>query len=108
MAVARAAVAGMAAAVARANRCGGARRPGGDPAGVDFPDALRIAGADPDEPDLAPADERALGEWARREHGSDFVFVVGYPMAKRPFYTHPDPERPHLSRGFDLSSAAWS
>jgi nondiscriminating aspartyl-tRNA synthetase len=30
------------------------------------------------------------------------VFVVGYPMEKRPFYTHPDPERPHLSRGFDL------
>jgi len=23
-------------------------------------------------------------------------------MAKRPFYTHPDPERPGYSRGFDL------
>ena len=54
------------------------------------------------EMDLAPAHERWLGEWAQREHGSDFLFVVGYPMAKRPFYTHPDPERPGYSRGFDL------
>ena len=61
-----------------------------------------IAGAPADEPDLAPAHERALGEWALREHGSDFVFVTGYPMAKRPFYTHPDPARPAYSNGFDL------
>lgn len=54
------------------------------------------------EPDLAPAHERWLGEWAQREHGSAFVFVVGYPMAKRPFYTHPDPQRPHFSNTFDL------
>ncbi len=60
-------------------------------------------GEDPrGEPDLAPAHERWLGEWARREHGSDFLFVEGYPMAKRPFYTHPDPARPGFSRGFDL------
>ncbi|MBL6275813.1 aspartate--tRNA(Asn) ligase [Micromonospora fiedleri] len=69
---------------------------------VHFTEALRIAGAPADEPDLAPAHERALGEWARREHGSDFVFVTGYPMAKRPFYTHPDPARPDYSNGFDL------
>ena len=43
------------------------------------------------EPDLSPQDERWLGEWARAEHGSDFLFVTGYPMRKRPFYTHPDP-----------------
>jgi len=54
------------------------------------------------EPDLAPTHERWIGEWARREHGSDFVFVAGYPMAKRPFYTHPDPERPEFSNSFDL------
>ncbi|MEU5913720.1 aspartate--tRNA(Asn) ligase [Micromonospora sp. NPDC047527] len=69
---------------------------------VHFTDALRIAGAPADEPDLAPAHERALGEWARREHASDFLFVTGYPMAKRPFYTHPDPARPAYSNGFDL------
>jgi nondiscriminating aspartyl-tRNA synthetase len=54
------------------------------------------------EPDLAPSHERWLGEWARREHGSDFVFVEGYPMVKRPFYTHPDTTRPAYSNSFDL------
>jgi nondiscriminating aspartyl-tRNA synthetase len=54
------------------------------------------------EPDLAPADERWLGEWAAREHGSDFLFVTGYPMVKRRFYTHPDPARPEASNSFDL------
>lgn len=54
------------------------------------------------EPDLAPAHERWLGEWALREHDSDWLFVTGYPMAKRPFYTHPDPTRPQWSNSFDL------
>ena len=54
------------------------------------------------EPDLSPQDERWIGEWARAEHGSDFVFVTGYPMSKRPFYTHPDPARPAYSNSFDL------
>ncbi|HMO56594.1 MAG TPA: aspartate--tRNA(Asn) ligase [Roseiflexaceae bacterium] len=54
------------------------------------------------EPDLAPAHERWLGEWARAQYGSDFLFVWGYPLAKRPFYTHPDPQRPGYSNGFDL------
>ncbi|SCL17794.1 nondiscriminating aspartyl-tRNA synthetase [Micromonospora pallida] len=69
---------------------------------VHFTEALTIAGAPADEPDLAPAHERTLGEWARHEHGSDFLFVTGYPMVKRPFYTHPDPARPGYSNGFDL------
>jgi nondiscriminating aspartyl-tRNA synthetase len=54
------------------------------------------------EPDLSPQDERWLGEWAQQEHGSDFLFVTGYPMVKRPFYTHPDPARPAYSNSFDL------
>ena len=58
------------------------------------------------EPDLAPEGERWLGAWAKREHGSDFVFVTGYPLAKRPFYTFPapapDPARPAQSNSFDL------
>lgn len=74
---------------------------------VHFADALAMVGAATGEdlsgePDLAPAHERWLGEWGRREHGSDFVFVEGYPTAKRAFYTHPDPARPPYSRGFDL------
>lgn len=54
------------------------------------------------EPDLSPQDERWLGEWAQQEFGSDFLFVTGYPMRKRPFYTHPDPARPEYSNSFDL------
>jgi nondiscriminating aspartyl-tRNA synthetase len=54
------------------------------------------------EPDLSPAHERFLGEWAKREFGSELLFVVGFPMVKRPFYTHPDPERPEFSNSFDL------
>ncbi len=54
------------------------------------------------EPDLSPQDERWLGEWAQQEFGSDFLFITGYPMRKRPFYTHPDPDRPEYSNSFDL------
>lgn len=64
---------------------------------------LRLHGVDVrGEPDLSPQDERWLGEWAQEEYGSDFLFVTGYPMRKRPFYTHPDPERPEYSNSFDL------
>jgi nondiscriminating aspartyl-tRNA synthetase len=54
------------------------------------------------EPDLAPAHERWLCEWAAREHGSDLLFVTGFPLASKPFYTHADPQRPRYSNGFDL------
>jgi len=69
---------------------------------VHFAEALRIAGAHPDEVDLAPAHERAVGAWARAEYGGDLVFVTGYPMAKRPFYTHPEPGGTRYSNSFDL------
>ncbi len=54
------------------------------------------------EPDLSPQDERWLGAWAQTELNSDLLFVTGYPMRKRPFYTHPDPARPEFSNSFDL------
>ena len=72
-----------------------------------FPDAqeliFRRSGVDVrGEPDLSPQDERWLCEWALEEYGSEFLFVTGYPMRKRPFYTHPDPQRPEYSNSFDL------
>jgi nondiscriminating aspartyl-tRNA synthetase len=74
---------------------------------VDFTDVLTMfsaaTGHDASrETDLSPVHERFIGEWALAEHGSDFVFVDGYPTRYRAFYTHPDPERPGFSRGFDL------
>jgi nondiscriminating aspartyl-tRNA synthetase len=69
---------------------------------IHFREALRIVGADPDEPDLAPEHERLLGSWALERHGSDFLAVEGYPAAKRPFYTHPQPDDPRWTNSFDL------
>ena len=113
MDVARAAVAGMAGAVE--TRAGAAITtlglsmpsvPAEIPA-VHFADAQALITAATGErlegePDLAPAHERWLGDWAVREHGSEFLLVTGYPMAKRPFYTHPEPGRPAFSNSFDL------
>jgi nondiscriminating aspartyl-tRNA synthetase len=69
---------------------------------VHFREALEIAGAPADEPDLTPEHERALGSWAKEVHDSDFVVVEGYPTLNRAFYSHPDPADPHWSRAFDL------
>ena len=76
---------------------------------IHFRDALALVGAPADEPDLAPEHERALGEWALERHGSDFLAVEGYPMAKRPFYTHPQPgDEPVERTASTCSSAGWS
>ena len=73
---------------------------------IEFGEARQMlanAGIGPREAqDLAPAEERWLGQWAQREHGSAWLVVTGYPMAKRPFYTHPAPGRPAVSNSFDL------
>ncbi len=72
-----------------------------------FPDAQQLLatryGIDcQGEPDLAPEHERTLGAWAQEEYGSEFLYVTGYPMVKRPFYTHPNPADPRYTNGFDL------
>jgi len=67
-----------------------------------FTEALRLVGAPSDEPDLSPEHERALGAWAMDTHGSYVLAVEGYPMRKRPFYTHPQPDDPRWSNSFDL------
>jgi nondiscriminating aspartyl-tRNA synthetase len=67
---------------------------------IHFSDAQTLLRSE--KPDLSPADERWLSEWALREYGSEFLFVTGFPMSKRPFYTHADPRRPEYSNSFDL------
>ena len=69
---------------------------------IHFSDALAIVGAPPDEPDIAHAHERAIGRWAAETHGCEFIAVEGYPMSKRPFYTHPQPGDERWSNSFDL------
>jgi len=107
LAVLRDVLAGMVATVARQEAAvtrSGARLPvvPAEIPIVHFSEALALVGAAADEPDLAPEHERALGAWALAEHGSDFLAVEGYPMAKRPFYTHPQPDDARWSNSFDL------
>lgn len=64
-------------------------------------EALQILGA-PEEPDLEPAQERAICEWAKKEKGSDFVFITRFPTKKRAFYTYEHSDEAPFSRGFDL------
>ena len=54
------------------------------------------------ESDLEPEHERQICEWAKKEKGSDFVFITEFPTAKRAFYTLPNPDNPERSSGFDL------
>lgn len=56
----------------------------------------------PHDKDTSPEDERDICEWAKKEHGSDFVFVTHFPTAARAFYTYEDPTEAPFSRGFDL------
>ncbi len=52
--------------------------------------------------DLDPEGEKLLCEYAKKELGSEFVFVTHYPKAKRPMYAMPNEEDPALTNSFDL------
>lgn len=52
--------------------------------------------------DLEPEDEQILCDWAKKNHGSDFLFVTHFPAAKRPFYAMDDPEDDRFALSFDL------
>ena len=55
-----------------------------------------------DMKDFDPEEESLLGKYAKKELGSDFLFVTHYPSVKRPFYTMDDPENPEYTLSFDL------
>jgi nondiscriminating aspartyl-tRNA synthetase len=59
-------------------------------------------GHTPSGADLDPSGERLLGEYVARERGHPFVFVTDYPAEVRPFYHMRHPDRPSLTRSFDL------
>jgi nondiscriminating aspartyl-tRNA synthetase len=54
------------------------------------------------EKDTNPQDEREICEIVKKETGSDFVFIYGYPTRKKPFYVYPNPEEPEFNEGMDL------
>jgi nondiscriminating aspartyl-tRNA synthetase len=55
----------------------------------------------PDD-DLDPPSERALSAIVAQEYGHEFAFLTDYPTAVRPFYHMRHPDRPGLTRSFDL------
>lgn len=52
--------------------------------------------------DLEPEEEHLIGQYAKEEWGSDFVFVTYYPSKKRPFYAMDDPQDEKFTLSFDL------
>jgi nondiscriminating aspartyl-tRNA synthetase len=54
------------------------------------------------EKDLNPEDEREICEIIKKETGSDFVFIYGYPTKKKPFYVYPNADNPEFNEGMDL------
>lgn len=54
------------------------------------------------EPDLEPEHEKLLGEYAKKELESDFIFITHYPTMKRPMYTMIDSENSEFTCSFDL------
>ena len=57
------------------------------------------------EPDLSPAAERELCQYALEEFGTDLVFVLDWKTSKRPFYSYPKEENPEYTNTFDLLCA---
>jgi nondiscriminating aspartyl-tRNA synthetase len=52
--------------------------------------------------DLSSQDEVDICEIIKKETGSDFVFVYGFPTRQKPFYVFPNPENPEFNEGVDL------
>ena len=52
--------------------------------------------------DLEPEDEVFLCNWAKENHGTEFIFVTNFPASKPPFYAMDDKEDPRTACKFDL------
>jgi nondiscriminating aspartyl-tRNA synthetase len=52
--------------------------------------------------DLSSQDEVDICEIIKKETGSDFVFVYGYPTKKKPFYVFPSETEPEFNEGLDM------
>ncbi len=55
-----------------------------------------------DYDDFEPEEEVLLSKYAKKELGSDFIFVTHYPSRKRPFYAMEDPADTEYTLSFDL------
>lgn len=57
------------------------------------------------EPDLSPAAERELCQYAAEKFGTDLIFITDWKTSKRPFYSYPKEDNPELTNTFDLLCA---
>ncbi|OHD65857.1 MAG: hypothetical protein A2176_03325, partial [Spirochaetes bacterium RBG_13_51_14] len=63
---------------------------------------IRSAGGRLEEGDISPEGEKIVCGYIEKKHDSQFVYVIGYPVKKRPMYTMPDERLPGYTRSFDL------
>jgi len=52
--------------------------------------------------DLDPGGERAIADHVKKETGSDFLYIIDWPIGVRPFYHMRHPDNQELTRSFDL------
>lgn len=69
---------------------------------VTFFEALDILNKPHNQFDLDPSDEINLCEYAKKEFGSEFIFITKFPSLKRPFYAMDSKDDPKLAESFDL------
>ena len=68
---------------------------------ITFMEAVELLGGR-QRADLSPDDEVFLCDYAKKNFGSDFIFVTHFPAAKRPFYAMNDREDSRFALSFDL------
>jgi len=72
---------------------------------IHFLEALEISaryGVRDTDGDISPEAERVICDYFEKEKGSSFVYILGYPVKKRPMYAMPDERLPGYTRSFDL------
>lgn len=52
--------------------------------------------------DISPEGEKLICNYAKEKWGTSFVYIIGYPVKKRPMYTMEDERLPGYTRSFDL------
>ena len=51
---------------------------------------------------LNAEEEKYVGKWIEEEKGSEFVWLIDYPISARPFYHMRHEDQPQLTKSFDL------
>ncbi len=72
---------------------------------IHFLEAIDIAakyGLKDMDGDISPEGEKIICDYFLKETNSPLVYIIGYPVKKRPMYTMPDERLPGYTRSFDL------